>query len=50
MPPDHRQQHHWQQHNITFVDRETAQRAIGDRVAPTLLAAEADRSSSAGGS
>ncbi|MGW0885900.1 methyltransferase, FxLD system [Streptomyces sp. NPDC002671] len=37
MPPDR-----WQQHNITFPDRVTAQRAIADRIAPTLLAAEAD--------
>ncbi|WP_433860169.1 methyltransferase, FxLD system [Streptomyces kronopolitis] len=37
MPPDR-----WHQHNITFTDRQTAQRAITDRVAPALLAAEAD--------
>ncbi|MFE7835802.1 methyltransferase, FxLD system [Streptomyces sp. NPDC057474] len=37
MPPDR-----WQQHNITFADRESAQRAIAERIAPVLLAAEAD--------
>ncbi|MEJ1202639.1 MULTISPECIES: methyltransferase, FxLD system [unclassified Streptomyces] len=37
MPPDR-----WQQHNITFADRESAQRAIADRIAPVLLAAEQD--------
>ncbi|MEU0857389.1 methyltransferase, FxLD system [Streptomyces griseofuscus] len=35
MPPDR-----WQQHNITFPDRDTAQRAITERLAPALLAAE----------
>jgi protein-L-isoaspartate(D-aspartate) O-methyltransferase len=30
----------WQQHNITFADRESAQRAIAERIAPVLLAAE----------
>ncbi|MFC8004180.1 methyltransferase, FxLD system [Streptomyces olivaceus] len=37
MPPDH-----WQQHNITFVDREIAQRAIAERLGPALIEAEAD--------
>ncbi|GGX50715.1 methyltransferase, FxLD system [Streptomyces noursei] len=32
----------WQQHNITFTDRESARRAIAERLAPTLRAAEAD--------
>ncbi|MER5913844.1 methyltransferase, FxLD system [Streptomyces sp. NPDC001982] len=32
----------WQQHNITFVDRESARRAIVERLGPALLAAEAD--------
>ncbi|WP_435124399.1 methyltransferase, FxLD system [Actinacidiphila sp. bgisy144] len=32
----------WHQHNITFLNRDTAQRAITDRLAPALLAAEAD--------
>ncbi|WP_406129769.1 methyltransferase, FxLD system [Streptomyces sp. NBC_00989] len=35
MPPDC-----WHQHNITFADRATAQRAIAERLGPTLLAAE----------
>ncbi|WCN07368.1 methyltransferase, FxLD system [Streptomyces sp. M92] len=37
MPPDR-----WQQHNITFADRESAQRAVSERIAPVLLAAEQD--------
>ncbi|MFD4347399.1 methyltransferase, FxLD system [Streptomyces coelicoflavus] len=37
MPPDR-----WQQHNITFADRESAQRAVAERIAPVLLTAEAD--------
>lgn len=37
MPPDR-----WQQHNITFVDREIAQRTIAERLGPTLIQAEAD--------
>ncbi|MEU3985483.1 methyltransferase, FxLD system [Streptomyces sp. NPDC026672] len=37
MPPDR-----WQQHNITFVDRESAQRTIAGRLGPTLIEAEAD--------
>ncbi|KKD06494.1 methyltransferase, FxLD system [Streptomyces sp. WM6386] len=37
MPPDR-----WQQHNITFVDRETALRTIAERLGPTLIEAEAD--------
>ncbi len=37
MPPER-----WQQHNITFVDREIAQRTITERLGPTLIAAEAD--------
>ncbi|MGW4952146.1 methyltransferase, FxLD system [Streptomyces parvulus] len=37
MPPDH-----WQQHNITFVDRESARRTIAERLGPALIAAEAD--------
>ncbi|MFG2434656.1 methyltransferase, FxLD system [Streptomyces sp. NPDC048508] len=32
----------WQQHNITFPNRDTGRRAVTDRLAPTLLAAEAD--------
>ncbi|MFD9869062.1 methyltransferase, FxLD system [Streptomyces niveus] len=36
MPPDH-----WHQHHLTFPDRETARRAIAERITPTLLAAEA---------
>lgn len=38
MRPDH-----WQQHNITFPDRDTGRRAVTERLAPALLAAEADR-------
>ncbi|MFF3822196.1 methyltransferase, FxLD system [Streptomyces bluensis] len=37
MPPDR-----WQQHNITFVDRETARRTIAERLGPALIEAEAD--------
>ncbi|MFE5191716.1 methyltransferase, FxLD system [Streptomyces sp. NPDC056628] len=37
MPPDH-----WQQHNITFVDRESALRTIAERLGPALIDAEAD--------
>ncbi|MFH8467673.1 methyltransferase, FxLD system [Streptomyces sp. NPDC017991] len=37
MPPDH-----WQQHNITFVDRESARRTIAERLGPVLIEAEAD--------
>ncbi|WP_261718826.1 methyltransferase, FxLD system [Streptomyces sp. FZ201] len=37
MPPDR-----WQQHNITFVDRDIAQRTIAERFGPTLIEAEAD--------
>ncbi|MFJ8057158.1 methyltransferase, FxLD system [Streptomyces sp. NPDC096142] len=37
MPPDH-----WQQHNITFVDRESARRTIAERLGPALIEAEAD--------
>ncbi|MFD3620941.1 methyltransferase, FxLD system [Streptomyces sp. NPDC058676] len=40
MPPDRSER--WQQHNITFADRESAQRAIVERIAPALLAAERD--------
>ncbi|MFF2331233.1 MULTISPECIES: methyltransferase, FxLD system [unclassified Streptomyces] len=40
MPPD--PSDCWQQHNITFADRESAQRAIAERLAPVLLKAEAD--------
>jgi protein-L-isoaspartate(D-aspartate) O-methyltransferase len=40
MPPDRSDP--WQQHNITFTDRESAQRAIVERIAPVLLAAERD--------
>ncbi|MEU5792234.1 methyltransferase, FxLD system [Streptomyces sp. NPDC047813] len=32
----------WQQHNITFPDRDTGRRAVAERLAPALLAAEAD--------
>ncbi|GGQ97628.1 methyltransferase, FxLD system [Streptomyces asoensis] len=35
MPPDR-----WQQHNITFTDRQTARQAAADRIAPVLLEAE----------
>ncbi|NYI04862.1 methyltransferase, FxLD system [Allostreptomyces psammosilenae] len=38
MPPDR-----WQQHNITFSDRESAQRAISERIVPVLFTAERDR-------
>lgn len=31
---------HWQQHNVTFTDRETRTRAITERLGPALLAAE----------
>ncbi|MFJ4831729.1 methyltransferase, FxLD system [Streptomyces sp. NPDC088747] len=37
MPPDR-----WQQHNITFVDRESARRVVAERLGPALLAAEGD--------
>jgi protein-L-isoaspartate(D-aspartate) O-methyltransferase len=37
MPPDR-----WQQHNITFVDREIARRTIAKRLGPALIEAEAD--------
>ncbi|MER6206550.1 methyltransferase, FxLD system [Streptomyces sp. NPDC001642] len=30
----------WHQHNITFADRATAERAIAERLGPTLLAAQ----------
>ncbi|MGW2590327.1 methyltransferase, FxLD system [Streptomyces sp. NPDC001515] len=33
---------HWQQHQITFPDRQTARAAITDRLAPVLIEAEAD--------
>ncbi|MFB7299184.1 methyltransferase, FxLD system [Streptomyces rubiginosohelvolus] len=33
---------HWQQHNITFPDRDTGRRAVTERLAPVLLVAEAD--------
>ncbi|MEW2172599.1 methyltransferase, FxLD system [Streptomyces sp. NPDC007027] len=32
----------WQQHNITFPDQDTGRRAVTERLAPVLLAAEAD--------
>ncbi|WP_149829318.1 methyltransferase, FxLD system [Streptomyces tailanensis] len=32
----------WQQHNITFIDRESARRAIAERIGPALLTAEAE--------
>ncbi|MFF4295031.1 methyltransferase, FxLD system [Streptomyces vinaceus] len=32
----------WQQHNITFPDRATGRRAVAERLAPALLAAEAN--------
>ncbi|WP_406281438.1 methyltransferase, FxLD system [Streptomyces sp. NBC_00209] len=38
MPTDH-----WQQHQITFPDRETARAAITERLAPALREAEAHR-------
>ncbi|MFC8239353.1 methyltransferase, FxLD system [Streptomyces chartreusis] len=37
MPPDR-----WQQHNITFVDRESARRTIAERLGSALIEAEAD--------
>lgn len=37
MPPDR-----WQQHNITFIDRESAWRAIVECLGPALIAAEAE--------
>ena len=37
MPPDR-----WQQHNITFVDREIARRTIAERLGPALIEAQAD--------
>lgn len=37
MPPNR-----WHQHNITFADRSTAQRAITERLGPALLAARED--------
>lgn len=37
MPPDR-----WHQHNITFIDRESARRAIDERLGPALIAAEAE--------
>ncbi|MDH6221503.1 methyltransferase, FxLD system [Streptomyces pseudovenezuelae] len=37
-PPDR-----WQQHNITFADRQTARWAIADRIAPVLLDAEGNQ-------
>ena len=37
MPPDR-----WHQHNVTFADRESGQRAIAERLRPALLAAEED--------
>lgn len=37
MPPDR-----WQQHNITFGDRETARHTIAERLGPALIEAEAD--------
>ncbi|MDH6630053.1 protein-L-isoaspartate(D-aspartate) O-methyltransferase [Streptomyces sp. LBL] len=40
MPPDTFDR--WQQHNITFADRESAKRAIAERLSPALVAAEAD--------
>lgn len=32
----------WQQHNVTFVDRENAWHAIAERLGPALIEAEAD--------
>jgi len=32
----------WQQHNITFVDRESARRVIAERIGPALITAETD--------
>ncbi|MDT0481727.1 methyltransferase, FxLD system [Streptomyces doebereineriae] len=40
MPPDRSDR--WQQHNITFANRESAQRTIVERIAPVLLATERD--------
>ncbi|MBX9397233.1 methyltransferase, FxLD system [Streptomyces sp. TRM72054] len=37
MPPDR-----WQQHNITFLDRESARRTIAERLGPALIQAESD--------
>ncbi|MDF3140332.1 MULTISPECIES: methyltransferase, FxLD system [unclassified Streptomyces] len=37
MPPDR-----WQQHNITFADRESARRTIAERLGPALIEAEAN--------
>ncbi|TFE55360.1 methyltransferase, FxLD system [Streptomyces sp. ICN441] len=37
MPPNR-----WQQHNITFVDRESARRAIAERLGPALIEAGTD--------
>ncbi|ATW48990.1 methyltransferase, FxLD system [Streptomyces peucetius] len=37
MPPDR-----WQQHNITFCDRESARRTIAERLGPALIDAESD--------
>ncbi|MGW5102179.1 methyltransferase, FxLD system [Streptomyces sp. NPDC004100] len=37
MPPDR-----WQQHNITFFDRQIARRTVVERLGPTLIEAEAD--------
>ncbi|EPD56527.1 methyltransferase, FxLD system [Streptomyces sp. HGB0020] len=37
MPPDR-----WQQHNITFVDREVARRTIAERLGPALIEAAAN--------
>ncbi|WP_420036125.1 methyltransferase, FxLD system [Streptomyces sp. cg28] len=34
---------HWQQHQITFPDRQTARAAIADRLAPVLQQSEASR-------
>lgn len=36
MPPD------WQQHNITFIDRESARHAIDERLGPALITAETE--------
>ncbi|MFE2587085.1 methyltransferase, FxLD system, partial [Streptomyces sp. NPDC059378] len=33
----------WQQHTITFPDRQTARHAVADRIAPALLDAEGDQ-------
>ncbi|MEU1175248.1 methyltransferase, FxLD system [Streptomyces microflavus] len=37
MPPDR-----WHQHNITFIDRDSARHAIDERVGPTLITAETE--------